>query len=220
MRRFPTDTFALITCAAVLILVCLVELAPRAHAADLVITEGWNPGTTKEGWHCWYFYRDKKLQAGWCPQNNVYRRYEDGRWSDPITPPWDEKPKKTNRPDPCPCCGDDCPCQSGRKPCGQSNCHCITRKPVFGVETAKVGQHGERYLFNGKEVVGNQVPNDAGKLRLTLIGPEADRERVLADLQNAPALSWWRDKFSIQDYDPDNVMVRNYGFVTTGKPTL
>lgn len=91
----------------------------------------------------------------------------------------------------------------------------------FGVEFDKIDK-SPKYTRNGKEVTKRQaieavgkVNDDTGKLRLTVIGPDADRKAVLADIAKAP----WRDSVLVQDYPPDHWTMR-VGFVTTGKPTI
>ncbi len=95
----------------------------------------------------------------------------------------------------------------------------------FGVDKSKIAP-GENYWLGGEKVERERVieqlakvPDDAGRLRLTVIGPEAERKRVLADFATAPALVAWRDKLVIKDYAPNHWAV-SVGFVTTGTPTI
>jgi hypothetical protein len=120
----------------------------------------------------------------------------------------------------CPCVA--CDCSTGR-PCNP-NCNCGS--PPTGVVAEKVGQFGERYILNGKPVpkheaieavVAGQLPDDAHKQRLTIIGAKADRDRVLADLEHAELL---RSDLVVQDYEPDAPLIRGLGFKGDGTPTI
>jgi hypothetical protein len=195
---------------------------------------GWQAGTTTEGKPCFYLWDQGGVVAGFCPESGVYRSFHEGRWSEPQSPPWAEKPaaKKADDCACCPECGceDHCTCGVG-KPCCKG-CRCIAKdgsRPLFGVEADKIGIAGEQYRINGRPVTkeqaeraveGGQLPDDAGKLRLTLIGPEPDRRRVLGDLSTSPALAFWRDQLVVQDYAPDHWAVKDVGFVTGGRPTI
>jgi hypothetical protein len=76
----------------------------------------------------------------------------------------------------------------------------------FGVVTEKIAE-APAYALNGRPctrkealaaVENGQLPDDAHKLRLTVIGSVADRERVLRDLDSLPQA---RDTYVIQDYE-------------------
>lgn len=132
--------------------------------------------------------------------------------------------------DRCPCgccyCGKDCPCAATA---AKGDCD-LLKNP--GVSTEKLGKPsaGETYQLNGKPIspkaakrllqpqaeAGPTLPNDAGLLRLTVIGSAAECERVNADL-DAFRL---RDGLVVQDYPPDHWAVARAGFVTTGHPTV
>jgi hypothetical protein len=64
------------------------------------------------------------------------------------------------------------------------------------------------------------VPDDAKRLRLTVIGSEPARKQVLQDLASHPALAGLADRLVVQGYDPTAWAVKDYGFVTTGSPTI
>ncbi len=97
----------------------------------------------------------------------------------------------------------------------------------FGVDASKM-KGEEAYTVNGKKATREQVmqaiesgiPDDAHRLRLTVIGTEADRKTVLADLDAHPALAGVKDRVLVQAYDPSHWAVAKAGFVTTGKPTV
>jgi hypothetical protein len=95
----------------------------------------------------------------------------------------------------------------------------------FGLEPGK--------MFRGGSVVtptrealqfvqeAQQESGGPGKLHLTVIGPDADREPVLRDLQTNPALAPFRDSLMIQGYRPSDWAVDpSLGFQTQGRPTI
>lgn len=98
-----------------------------------------------------------------------------------------------------------------------------TETPNYGLDRSKIADH-ERFTINGVEVprhkafqaIGAPLPNDAGLLRMTVIGSDADRKKVLDDVAKFPE----REKMLVQDYPPDHWAVKGAGFVTTGKPTI
>jgi hypothetical protein len=105
--------------------------------------------------------------------------------------------------------------------CGPSGPLDIAKKN-FGVSTDKIAKN-EVYTVNGRVVTqpaGPPIPDDSGKLHLTIIGNEAERRRVLLDLATAPELAEFRDRFLVQDYPPDHWAVALCGFYTAGHPTI
>ncbi len=95
----------------------------------------------------------------------------------------------------------------------------------FGVDSDKIG-HG--YQKNGREstraevmqAIGSASFDDAKKIRLTVIGSETDRKKVLADIDTDPALAPHKDRLLVQAYAPDSWAVAQAGFVTSGTPTI
>lgn len=120
-----------------------------------------------------------------------------------------------------------------------TECHCTTEchchplctcnhaaealeKKNYGVQTDKISHH-ESITVNGQPVQQSPmptIPEDSGKLHLTIIGSEAERKAVLHDLDAAPELAEFRDRFLVQDYPPDHWAVRLCGFHTAGHPTI
>src|SRR5262245_3913682 len=97
-----------------------------------------------------------------------------------------------------------------------------------GVEAPRISQR-ETYRLNGQPVTRQQaaqalqrgaVPDDARRLRLTIIGTAAERDRVLRDLAQAPALAALAPTLVVQDYDPGDWTARDAGFVARGRPTI
>jgi hypothetical protein len=56
------------------------------------------------------------------------------------------------------------------------------------------------------------LPDDSGLLRLTVIGADADRAKVLADLDAAPELAAWKGRLVVQDLPPGHVLLTDAGF--------
>lgn len=139
----------------------------------------------------------------------------------------------------CCACGEDCGCKLGRGRCCAS-CDCLVAGKLppgvrilgsawrtAGVEADKI-EGGPRYLRRGREisrpdalklVEGKQLPDDGGKNHLTVIGPEAERKRVLDDLDAAPELAGLKARLKVQAYPPDHWAVSK-GHVTSGRPTI
>lgn len=96
----------------------------------------------------------------------------------------------------------------------------------YGVDTKQIRSHV--YSHKGKEVTRKQafdilekgLPSDKDKPYLTVIGNDEDRNKVLGDLANSPALSTLAKNFRLQDYAPTDWQVKDVGFVVGGKPTI
>lgn len=157
-----------------------------------------------------YLYRGDTLIAGYDHARRIYRTYDAGTdmWGAPTTPPWQPAPEPIAA-----------PAESIE-----------ARVQNFGVDLARLsGEGGERYRLNGLPVppdrarealVGASVPDDAGRLRLTVIGDSAATRRVTQDVSAAAALAPWKDRLLVQTYAPEHWAVARAGFVTAGKPTV
>lgn len=97
----------------------------------------------------------------------------------------------------------------------------------FGIDRSRINGRHERFMLNGREISraeaieaigGAGLVDDSNKLRLTIIGTEAERACVLADL-NGPLKDMAAD-YLVQAYSPNDWAVAKAGFVTTGKPTI
>lgn len=212
-----------------------VQFAPIAQAAPFT---GWDNG--EEGWR--YFYLSGLVVAGYHPETGEYRTRVNGEWSEPIDPPWEgtspeRRQKKCKCSDTCKC-GRHCQCKANGKACS-SGCTCAPQpnppqqeevgQVFFGVDAEKL-TGVERYRVNGRDccrqdvidaLTGDgQLTDDSGKLRLTVIGQDADRKQVLSDLASNPALTPYRDRILIQDYSPLDWAVSRVGFKTDGRPTV
>jgi len=97
----------------------------------------------------------------------------------------------------------------------------------FGINRSSLGSSTERITVDGRPITRGEavqmlqagsLTDDSGKLRLTIIGPEADRRRVLDDLKGA--LRDIAELCLVQDYPPDHWAVARVGFYTGGRPTI
>lgn len=100
----------------------------------------------------------------------------------------------------------------------------------FGVDWSKInGKDGPEYwlTIDGKRrrvskweceqiLERKNLVDDSGKLRLTIIGSDAQRKPVLDALAAIPA----REQFLVQDYAPDHWAVRSVGFDCDGAPSI
>ena len=64
------------------------------------------------------------------------------------------------------------------------------------------------------------LTDDAQKMRLTIIGTEAECRQVLGDLDRHPALAGWKDQLVVQAYRPDAWAVKNVGLPVKGHPVI
>lgn len=120
----------------------------------------------------------------------------------------------------CDNCPDGCKCGC---PGGLGKPRDNGPRPKFGVEREKLDDR-EKFALSGREIDRAEalnalegltdIPDDAGKVRLTVIGSAAARKTVLEDLKSAPALAYWRDQFVVQGYSPDYWRVKDGGFKT------
>jgi hypothetical protein len=158
-----------------------------------------------------YLYGDGVMLAAYDHARNIYCTYDaaSDTWSDPTRPPWDEgKPEPIAAPD-------------------EKKTEAL---PNYGVDLERLsGAREERYRLNGLPVsrdrarhalIGGNVPDDAGRLRLTVIGDTSSAAAVTRDLASAPTLAPWKDRLVVQSYPPSHWAVTKAGFHTTGKPTV
>jgi hypothetical protein len=150
-----------------------------------------------------YLFRDGIQIAGYDHDSQEYRTYDAATqsWGPPTRPPWRREPEALASP--------------------------REAIPNFGVDLDRLHAGEERYHLNGVPVsrekaaqtmAGNTIPDDAARLRLTVIGD--DGGRVAQDLDNAPALAPWKDRLVVQTYPPNHWAVAKAGFFTQGKPTI
>lgn len=154
-----------------------------------------------------YLYRDGVPIAAYDHAADIYRSFDAATqtWSEPVTPPWGARAEPAH--------------DSAER-----------TEANFGVDVDRlVGARRERYRLNGSPVsreqarealVGSSVPDDAGRLRLTLIGDAASTSRVATDLSTAPPLAPWKDRLVVQAYPREHWAVAKAGFFARGKPTI
>jgi hypothetical protein len=97
----------------------------------------------------------------------------------------------------------------------------------FGIDRSGLNGSAERITLDGRAITRSEaaqilqagsLADDSGKLRLTVIGTQSDRRRVLEDLKGP--LSDIAGQCLVQDYPPDHWAVAGAGFYTAGKPTI
>lgn len=111
----------------------------------------------------------------------------------------------------------------------------------FGVDMGKLkGAQGggeavsspPRYTLDGRAVTraealdavgqptSKDIPDEAGKPYLVVIGETGPRQAVLSDLERSPALAPWKNRLLVRAYAPDAPAVAGQGYVTTGNPSI
>lgn len=128
----------------------------------------------------------------------------------------------------CECEARDCQCKTGGKLCSPA-CDCLVGegRENYGVEWSKI-RSGSRCRHRGRDITPEQasrllqgkLPDDAGLIRLTVIGPDAARRPVMTDLQSSPELGGEKRKVVVQEYPSDAPLLAGLGFVTSGSPTI
>lgn len=202
----------------------------------------WEMKTAEPRWR--YLIMDGKTIAAWDADNDLYYpRTESGQWCPGTKANWravpgqvqpvaatvssapvreSQKPTEAPKKAPAPAPVVQAPKEETR----------LQPAPVqnFGIITGEVGKHGERYVLNGRESnkaeaeralsasAGADLPDDSDKLRLTIIGPDAERSKAIADLALSPALAGYRDRLNVQAYPPGHWAVN--GFKGDGKPSI
>jgi hypothetical protein len=117
-------------------------------------------------------------------------------------------------------CGDcDCdPCKCGRLKVDNGP------KPIlFGAEQDLITSRQDNYRMNGRTATraealsaiegANKIPNDGQWIRLTVIGSDVARKRVVEDIAGHPSLSYLKGKVVVADYQPDDILIKDRGFV-------
>lgn len=123
--------------------------------------------------------------------------------------------------------GPTSPPKPGSKPEGQLPVVEQDGVQNFGIIRPGLNGSAERITLDGRQITmaeaarilqAGSLADDSGKLRLTVIGAEPDRRRVLDDLQGP--LADIAAQCLVQDYPPDHWAVAQAGFYTAGKPTI
>jgi hypothetical protein len=110
-------------------------------------------------------------------------------------------------------------CAPPLEPPGRSN---------FGLDRERI-RAGNHYRLNGRDATreqieqllqgGKDIPDNTRKLRIVIIGSDAERRPVVDDFAG-PELAAWKDQAVIQDYAPDHWHVARAGYFTGGHPTI
>jgi hypothetical protein len=161
-------------------------------AAAVPASYEWRTRPDHPGYY--YLFKNGTQVGGYCVKGQYYRPY------DARTDVWGER------------------CRPPHEPPVSDN---------FGVRHDK--RNGQSsYRVNGREVSREQVlqalqdarlPDDRALLRLTVIGPDAERQRVVNDLRTHPALAPFQGQLVVHDYPPTHWAVQ-CGFKTDGRPTI
>ena len=69
------------------------------------------------------------------------------------------------------------------------------------------------------EAVDKTFNDDRDKLRVTIVGPEAERRAARAAIEQHPDFAALRERIAVRDYPPDHWALQ-VGFITTGRPTI
>lgn len=170
--------------------------------------EGWSPCTVYKG--CWRYVSNRQYAALYDPADGSYWLNNGSGLQKQSKPPVGMWPL---------------PVAAQRKP------EQIKAEPVaenYGIDLAQMTP-GPPFTVNGKPVsttkafeiiMSGELTDDAHKPRLTIIGTQEQRKKVLADLESSPALLPYKDKLHLQAYSPDNWAVKGCGFKTDGQPTI
>jgi hypothetical protein len=243
MNRLIALTALLTVCVGQTAAQCGSSCAP-AFGPTARLLEGWHPSQQWPGWQLCYVRG--VVVAGYRQETDAYCTYDAAanRWSQVTAPPWGSRAEKKQnfgvdesklgRPSGA---GDVRRAADGLAASAASAKALVDElvelyeaKTVqnFGVDSARLAHGDDRYLINGRQVTredalravgSSNLADDSHKPRLTVIGSEADRQRVLADFEAAP-LAEWRPKLVLHAYAPDHWHVAKAGFKTDGKPTI
>ncbi len=100
----------------------------------------------------------------------------------------------------------------------------------FGLDPDRI-RAGNHYRLNGRESSreqieqalqggdGRRIPDNSRKLRVVIIGSDAERRQVREEFSR-PELAGWTEQAVIQDYAPDHWHVARAGYHTAGHPTI
>jgi hypothetical protein len=94
--------------------------------------------------------------------------------------------------------------------------------PKGGVQWDRVKTDGERFSIGGQDATraeamsaieaAGKVPDDAGLVRLLVIGSDAARKPVVTDLKTSPEFAGLRDAVIVQDRAPSHWWISGRGF--------
>lgn len=200
------------------------SLAISAPAAPMTWQTGEDPDEL-------YLYQSGRQIGNYRPSTGQYFPLLDhgaGRFGAPVRVPIAPPPPKIPKamPTKCACTeGNPCPCPVCK--CSPVIEQAIGAEPVenHGVDLSKLGQHKQYRMCRGKnsacepvteaeayEAITSGLPDDARKVRLTLIGTPEARARAEKDLAELPELADLREKCLIWSASPDDWHIQGAGF--------
>lgn len=160
--------------------------------------------------------------------DGCYYPYDGQDWGQPASCPTalpeGVQIKTKSKPCSCSLCGPTCQCERDGQCREALPGDVITQN--FGVDTSRLSVDSNPRYYLGTSEVNRQsivealatprMPDDASKVRLTVIGPPDACNRVLSDLKAIPGSS----EVVTKCYGPTDWAVERAGFVTSGSPTI
>jgi hypothetical protein len=90
---------------------------------------------------------------------------------------------------------------------------------THGVRKERISEQ-ERCTLHGKEIGDDRIPDDANRVRLTIIGSEDEQKKVTEDLNQNPLLTPHTVHLVVRNYAPGHWHVAQAGFDTNGHPSI
>lgn len=204
---------------------CATVVAPVLSVpARLTPAWEWKSGRDTDQVH---LYRGGRQVGTYRLDLGKYFPFDGNSWGEACDPPSPVPGWAVKTTSHCQCCNececdtDPCPCKQTARPCKQG-CKCVAvakgdlpakdAMKNFGLDLKGWREEPRQALplFEGG------VPDDAHKLRVTVIGLDEDRRKVLLDLESSPV----KDLVVVNAYPPTHWAVQNLGFKTDGRPTV
>lgn len=153
-------------------------------------------------------YRGSKQVGAFCHRRQVFLPYDaaTGVWGEQTAPPIPAPlPKQTEEP---PVIGQMCdePEENFGIDCNKLK---SPLQPLYKINGVPVSREDCR------QAMSRGLPDDAGKLWLTIIGSKEERDKVMADIP--PDV---KSAVRLNSYAPSDWPVKDAGFVTSGHPTI
>jgi hypothetical protein len=90
---------------------------------------------------------------------------------------------------------------------------------THGVQVERLNGR-EHYTLNGHEAGDAQIPDDAKRNRLIIIGSDEEQKRVNEDFNKHPTLAPLARDLVVHTYRPDHWHVARAGYETSGHPSV
>lgn len=177
-------------------------VGPNLHPVSQSAKTTWKESERFPGWLlCW---QGSECRGAWHKGRQVWQPYEGGKWgAETSAAPWHDKLVE-------------------QKPAG-----------LFGVDQDRLlilDQGETHYSLNGRRVsayeaykaiiTGGTLTDDSSKLRVTVVGTDAECSQVERDWNNSPLLLTWREKCLFQSYRPEEWAVSEVGLAAGGHPCI